>query len=407
MPCKPAKARKLLKAGKAHVAKRSPFTIQLNWNCEENVQDVTLGIDKGSHKTGFCCVGNGQILISGVISHRLDIKKKMDARRGNRQARRRRKWYRPCRFNNRASNERSERLPPSIKANAEEVFRVVNKMPLPISDIVIEDVLIDVARLNNPNVRGKGYQKPNRLDENLRLATLMRDNFECMQCSKTKIRLEAHHIIERGQGGKNTISNLITLCEICHKDVHTGKFKIGGGISGFKDIIAQHTMQGKLHLYNKLGKIAPVEKVFGYQTSEYRKMLELPKEHDADAMCIATLLDGELISYCRDNFYEIRFRARQTRRVYHDLPRKNKGRVRYQVNEELGGFRKGDVVKIKERWIKQINSIYSRGYLAFPRVDNGPSTALPKDCRLLQSAATTLWDRKPQRMEFNQSLGDG
>lgn len=67
MPCKPAKARKLLRDGKASVVHRSPFTIKLLWDCEEQVQEVILGIDKGSHVTGFCCVGKGQILLSGEI----------------------------------------------------------------------------------------------------------------------------------------------------------------------------------------------------------------------------------------------------------------------------------------------------------------------------------------------------
>ena len=42
MPCKPAKARHLLRDGKAQVAGHKPFTIQLKWDCEENVQDVTV-----------------------------------------------------------------------------------------------------------------------------------------------------------------------------------------------------------------------------------------------------------------------------------------------------------------------------------------------------------------------------
>ena len=62
MPCKPAKARKLLRKGKALVVNRCPFTIQLLWDCEEQLQPITVGIDKGSHTTGFCTVSNGQIL---------------------------------------------------------------------------------------------------------------------------------------------------------------------------------------------------------------------------------------------------------------------------------------------------------------------------------------------------------
>jgi len=400
MPCKPAKAHHLLRDGKACVVKRSPFTIRLNWDCEENIQEVTLGIDKGSHKTGFCCVGNGKILMSGIINHRINIKKKMDTRRNNRRQRRGRKWYRAPRFNNRASSRRSGRLPPSIKANAEEVIRTANKIPLPISHIIVEDVLIDIARLNYPGLHRKDYQRSNRLDENLRLATLMRDGFKCTQCNQSGVRLDAHHIIPRSQGGKDTIVNLTALCKSCHKKVHSGKLFINGGASGFKDRIAQRTMQGKAHLYAELDKIAPVEKVFGYQTATYRKALNLPKEHDVDALCVATLLVGELVPYNRDNFYEIKFRASQTRRIYFDLPRKNKGRVRYQVNSELDGFHKGDVVEVKGKWIKQIRSIYSRGRIAFPRVKEEPGSASPKDCRLLQRAPTILWNRKPQMVVF-------
>ena len=396
MPCKPAKARHLLEDGKARVVNREPFTIQLTWDCKENIQDVTLGVDKGSHHTGFSCVGNGNVLMSGVLKHRTDIKKKMDVRRGNRKARRGRKWYRPPRFNNRSSAKRSGRLPPSIKANAEEVLRVVRKIPLPISQIVVEDVLIDIARLGNPNLRGEDYQKPNRLDENLRLATLMRDDFKCTQCGAAGVRLEAHHIIWRGRGGKDTLDNLTTLCEgKCHKKVHAGLITISGGVSGFKDRVAQRTMQGKTYLYSKLSQIAPLRKVFGYQTAEFRKGLGLPKEHDVDALCVATMLTGEIVPYHRDNFYAIKFRARQTRRRYYDLPRKGEGRVLYQVNEELDGFHKGDVVKVKGRWVKQIWSIYSNGRLAFPRVKNEPPSALPRDCQLLQKTPTILWNRRP------------
>lgn len=394
MPCSPAKARHLLRDGKAHVAKLSPFTIQLNWDCEENVQDVTIGIDKGSHETGFSCVGNGKILLSGVIKHRGDIKKKMDSRRANRKARRSRKWYRQPRFNNRTSSKRSGRIPPSVKANAEEVLRVVHKIPLPISHIVIEDVLIDIARLNDVNLHGKDYQQLKRLDRNLRLATLMRDDFRCTQCKATSTKLEAHHIVWREHGGKNSITNLTTLCSSCHKKVHSGEIDISSGVSGFKDRISQRTMQGKAHLYSNLSEIAPITKVFGYQTAEYRGALELPKEHDSDALCVATLVDAEVVPYDRDNFYAITFRARQTRRQYHDLPQKGKGRVRYQVNDELDGFHKGDIVKVKGKWIKQIVSIYSEGFVAFHRINGEPSTALSRNCKILQKSPTVLWNKR-------------
>ncbi|HWZ20392.1 MAG TPA: RRXRR domain-containing protein, partial [Ktedonobacteraceae bacterium] len=110
MPCRPSKARKLLRDRRASVIGHCPFTIKLLWECEEQVQEVTLGIDQGSHGTGFCCVGTGQILLSGEIGHRLDVKEKMTARRSCRRNRRMRKWYRPKRSLNRASSKRSGRL---------------------------------------------------------------------------------------------------------------------------------------------------------------------------------------------------------------------------------------------------------------------------------------------------------
>ena len=135
MPCKPSKARKLLRDKKAKIVNYAPFTIQLQWDCEEYVQKVSLGIDRGSSYTGYCAISKDKVLISGRIDHRLDIKEKMDARRGNRKSRRSRMWYRKPRFLNRASSRRAGRLAPSIKASVEEVFRVIRKLPIPIFEI--------------------------------------------------------------------------------------------------------------------------------------------------------------------------------------------------------------------------------------------------------------------------------
>jgi len=395
MPCQPAKARKLLRAGKAKVALHSPFSIRLLWECEEQVQEVTLGVDKGSHVTGFSCIGKGQMLLSGELHHRRDVKEKMETRRTNRKNRRKRKWYRPKRFLNRVSSKRSGRLPASIKTNVEEVIRVVKQIPLPISRIIIEDVQVDIARLNNPTLKGSQYQESARLDENLRIACLMRDGYTCQQCGKPKRRLEAHHIVFRANGGKDTLTNLLTLCEVCHHHLHEGKIALKvTGVSGFLDQIAQRTMQGKSHLYAMIGAHCPLSTLFGYQTATLRKARNLPKTHDADALCLATYHTGELVPYDREQFYHITFRPRRTRRRYHDLPRKGQGRVRYQVNNELDGFRKGDVVKVKGRFVKQINSIYSNGRVAFKRVKGEPATALSKDCHLLERERTILWEKK-------------
>jgi hypothetical protein len=202
MPCKPAKARHLLQDGKAKVVKRKPFTIQLLWDCEQNVQELRCGIDKGCKVTGIACVtglsskaddnGNGEILFSADIKHRNPVavqqkegsKTFVQVRSERRRGRRNRhRWHRKPRFNNRASSKKSLRLPPTIKMNVMEVVRVVKQIDLPISHITVEDVAVDVRRLSDPNVTNKEYQQSNRLDENLRLACLMRDSFTCQKCS--------------------------------------------------------------------------------------------------------------------------------------------------------------------------------------------------------------------------------
>ncbi len=392
MPCKPTKARHLLKSNRAKVINRSPFTIQLSWQCEGFTQEVVVGIDKGSHETGYCAVGNNKILLCGVIHHRKDIKEKMDSRREHRRSRRNRKWYRKPRFLNRASSRRSGRIPPSTKANVEEVYRVINKLPLPISHIVIEDVQIDIAALNNPDLNGKAYQESNRLHPNLRLACLIRDDFQCKVCNKKNIKLEAHHIVERNKGGKDTIKNLVTLCDKCHDKLHKGKVTLAlEGENGFKDKIAQRTMQGKAHLYGLLNIIAPVEKRFGYETHDYRKILGLQKDHHIDAQCLATISDGKIVDSDKSNYFDINFFPSQTRKQYYSCSKKGKGRVKYQVNEKLEGFRKGDIVLVKGRWEKRINSIYSTGYLAFPRVKGEPFSSTPKHCRLLEKSKTVMF----------------
>jgi RRXRR protein/HNH endonuclease len=394
MPCTEAKARKLLAAGKAKIVGYRPFTIQLRWQCEGQVQGVICGIDKGSSITGIACVGNGTVLLAAEIHHRRDVKAKMQDRRERRKSRRSRKWYRPARFLNRASSKRSGRLPPSIKTNVEEVIRVVRSLPLPISAIVVEDVQVDIARLNDPALRGSRYQDPTRLDENLRIACLMRDGYRCQHCGKRKVRLQAHHIHFREHGGKDTLSNLLTLCENCHHQLHKGNITLQmTGVSGHLDQIAQRTMQGKTHLYTTLGTLASLSTVYGYETAAYRNYRGLPKAHIIDALCIATLGEGSVVALPASNVYRIWFRPRQTRKQYHSLPRKGKGRVKYQVNGELQGFRKGDLVLVKRKYVKQINSMYSDGYLAFARVKGEPSKALPRDCHILEREGTILWEQ--------------
>jgi len=52
MPCQPRKARLLLQTGKAKVVRMVPFTIQLLFGSSGYKQEVSLGLDAGTHHTG-------------------------------------------------------------------------------------------------------------------------------------------------------------------------------------------------------------------------------------------------------------------------------------------------------------------------------------------------------------------
>lgn len=392
MPCSPRKARVLLKDKKAKVMSRKPFTIQLLYGSSGYKQSVFLGIDRGSHYTGISCVSNGKVVFSVQINHRINISKQMDGRKGNRRHRRSKLWYRKPRFLNRVSSRRVGRLPPSIKANVEEILRVIKKIKLPVSNVIVEDVQVDIEKLNDPNISKKSRKDPKRLDENLRIACLMRDGYACKHCGVRNVRFEAHHIQPTSKGGKDTIKNLITLCDKCHEKLHKGEITISGGVGGFRDKIAQRAMQGKSYLYRELSKISILDKVYGYETSVIRKGLGLNKDHDIDAMCVILAKYPQTIDFNRDNYYNVGFRAEQTRRQYHDLPRKGKGRVKYQVNDSLGGFKKGDIVLVKG-FEKQITSIWSTGNLAFKRVKGEPSTCIPSNCKLLEKQKTIIFSK--------------
>ena len=53
MPCKEAKARKLLNNKRATVVQRTPFVIRLTFECEDQIQPITLGVDAGSKHIGL------------------------------------------------------------------------------------------------------------------------------------------------------------------------------------------------------------------------------------------------------------------------------------------------------------------------------------------------------------------
>ncbi len=67
-----------------------------------------------------------------------------------------------------------------------------------------------------------------RISEPLRRRVLQRDQYTCTKCRWTHAAwnrsdprfLEVHHIQHHARGGKSEENNLVTLCNVCHDEVH-------------------------------------------------------------------------------------------------------------------------------------------------------------------------------------------
>ena len=302
MPTTPRKARILLKQGKAKVVRRTPFTIQLLYATGETKQEITLGVDAGSKVVGLSATTDDEELFSSEVILRNDIVDLISTRSQNRRTRRNRLRYRKPRFLNRVKTKKKGWLAPSIVHKIQTHLRVisdVNKL-LPISKIIVEVASFDVQKIKNPDIAGSEYQQGEQLDFwNVREYVLFRDGHKCHGKSgcKNKI-LNVHHIESRKTGG-NAPDNLITLCEDCHTDYHSGALKLNlkRGQS-FRDAAFMGIMRWAFYEELKL-RYYDVRLTYGYITKSTRITNNLPKEHRIDAFCIA----GNIKAALSDTYY--------------------------------------------------------------------------------------------------------
>ena len=352
MPCSPAKARLLLKAQKAVVKRRAPFTIQLTQATGETVQPVTLGVKAGSKEIGLSASTAKAELYASVVQLRSDIVDLLSTRREMRHARLNRKTrYRAPRFDNRVHSKNKGWLAPSIenKINA-HLFRVaaVRKL-LPVTKIVVETAAFDIQKIKNPDIKGAEYQQGDQLGFwNVREYVLFRDGHKCCHChgkSKDPI-LNVHHLESRKTGG-DAPNNLITLCETCHKAYHAGKIvlKTKRGQS-FRDAAFMGIMRWTF--FNRLKAQCPeleVRNTYGYLTKNTRIRCGFAKTKTTDAFCIAGNLTAKRLG---DYFFQKQTR-KHNRQIHKMMPTKGGIRKRWQAPYEVKGFRLFDKVRYEGR----------------------------------------------------------
>src|SRR5574344_2024528 len=351
------KVRRMLRDGKAKVVRREPFTIKLLYEPKTNVvQSVTLGVDTGSAKIGTAAIANNTVVYASEVQIRNDISKKMDARRAHRRNRRSRKTkYRKARFLNRKNSIKKDRFSPTMVSKINSHIREIEfiKSILPVSTLVLETGTFD-PHLLKMQEEGKpfnlhwGYQKgPNYGFGNAKAACLNRDNYTCQYCKAKKGTLNAHHIVYRSQGGADTLDNLITLCEECHKKLHKGELKeFEAKLKGKRKGQLKHATQMNSIRKQLLRHYSEAIETFGFVTKENRQLLGLPKSHVIDACVIAS--QGKMFDW---NLWH--FKKRHVPKGDYKLSRGSRGEQKLPTGK-IHGFRKFDKVEYlgKEYFIK-------------------------------------------------------
>jgi hypothetical protein len=160
MPCRPRKARILLKAGKARVVKMVPFTIQLRYGSSGYKQEVSLGIDAGTRHIGVSATTEKAVLFEAEVQPRTEMQELLATRSQFRRARRNRKTrYRPCRFLNRRKPKGW--LAPSVRHLVEAHLKTIQLVHhlLPVRRTIIEVAQFDLQKIQHPEIERKAYQE--------------------------------------------------------------------------------------------------------------------------------------------------------------------------------------------------------------------------------------------------------
>jgi 5-methylcytosine-specific restriction endonuclease McrA len=213
----PARARILLKKGRANIVTRMPFTIRLHNREIGYTTKVTLGVDSGYSRVGFSAVTEKEELLAGELILRKDISKKLEQKRNYRRNRRSRKTrYRAPRFNNRKRDQGW--LPPSLSYKKQAHITLIEtiKNLVPVTCIELEVSTFDTQFLQNPEISGIEYQQCTLQGYHIREYLLEKWKRTCVYCGKTGVPLQVEHIIPRSRGGTNRVSNLTLSCKACN-----------------------------------------------------------------------------------------------------------------------------------------------------------------------------------------------
>ena len=368
------RVRRLLGKGLAVVVDYRPFTIQLNYDTQNGVQEVSLGVDAGTKHVGFSATTKKKVLFEAELLLKSDIVEKLSTRREFRRARRNRKArYRKSRFLNRTRSKKPGWMAPSVRQKVDCHIYWIQKIckVLPIRKITVETAQFDTQLLRAqeqglPSPQGTDYQKGEQLGFcNVREYVLFRDGHKC-QCCKGKSKdskLHVHHIESRKTGG-DAPNNLITLCSECHAKYHRGEIKLPKTArrgTSLRDAAVMGIMRKAVFVQLKelFGDTITCHETYGYITKHTRTKAGLPKSHTLDARCISGHSDA-----VSDRHYWIIRKLRANNRQLHRASFLKGGtRKNYQAKHEVYGFRLMDCIEMAGR-CGYVNGRRKSGYFS-------------------------------------------
>jgi 5-methylcytosine-specific restriction endonuclease McrA len=403
MPTRPARANRLLKAGKAVVYRLQPFTIILKHRSGGVTQPVELKVDPGSKTTGIVLVGNRTVFWAANLSHKGHVvKARLDKRRISRRNRRSRKLrYRPARWLNRANSRREGMKQPSLlsRINNIKVWQKRLMCYAPITNIAVETVRFDTQKMVNPEISGVEYQQGELLGYETREYLLEKFNRTCVYCGKKNVPLEIEHVIPKSRGGSDRISNLTLACHNCNqikgnqsvKEFLKNKPEILKRVKSqlkkpLKDVAV---MSATRYAVGNILKDSGLPTTFwsGGRTKKNRISQGYRKDHWIDAACVGET--GENISLTDKPILNIKAMGRGRRQVVsvdkYGFPRTKPGRIK-----RIHGFQTGDLVRLiqlKGKYIGtyfgRLNGIRTSGYFDI-KTTVGKITSSYKNFKLLQ-----------------------
>ncbi len=355
MPCNPARARQLLKSGKAAVFRRYPFTIILKDREDGEKQPMQVKLDPGSKTTGIAIVAQFKCglycIWAGELTHRGHaISDALLSRRQLRRGRRTRNLrYRQARFDNRKRPKGW--LAPSLMSRVYNIETWVTRLMryTPVTHLAMELVKFDTQAMANPEIRGVEYQQGELWGYEVREYVLEKFGRKCVYCGAKDVPLEIEHIIPKSRGGSNRVSNLTLACQSCNQkkgNQTAGEFghpyvqKLAK--APLKDASAINATRWKL--YEMLQNFClPIELGTGGRTKYNRAIQNYPKTHWLDAVCVGE--NGQVV-FVSPNHQPLTIKAvgrgnrQMTKPDKYGFPRATR-----QCKKVYFGFQTGDIAK--------------------------------------------------------------